>query len=106
MDIKKVCFCVLFLSLDLVCCQYSPCPSVFDFESVGGNIYGKIVLQPSVPVSSIILRINFTIAAQLFSVSTFHNYCINYTFIFICPFLYIIILGRRKLSTSHRFFCV
>lgn len=69
MDLKIVCLCVLILSFELVCGQYSssPCPGIFDFENDGRHVYGKIVLRPSSPVSSLVLRINFTVAAQLFS---------------------------------------
>ncbi|XP_075983751.1 serine protease gd-like isoform X2 [Anticarsia gemmatalis] len=68
--IKLVC-CVLglVLCLNVVCCQYvqSPCPDVFDYDSDGATIYGKIVLRPSAPVSQLVLRINFTVTAQLYS---------------------------------------
>lgn len=72
MNVKRVCLCVLVFSVLFVCGQYSttPCPGVFDFEDDGHHVYGKITLRPVVPVTSLVIRINFTIAAQLFNVST------------------------------------
>ncbi|XP_026727440.1 serine protease gd-like isoform X1 [Trichoplusia ni] len=69
MDMKIVWFCALVLSLDIVESQYSnsPCPNFFDFESDGSQIYGRIILRGSVPVPSLVLRINFTVAAQLYN---------------------------------------
>nr|XP_021189502.2 serine protease gd isoform X1 [Helicoverpa armigera] len=69
MDVNSVCLCVLVLSLEFVCGQYSssPCPGIFDYESDGYQVYGKIVLRPVEPVANLVVRINFTVAAQLFS---------------------------------------
>ncbi|KAJ8712773.1 hypothetical protein PYW08_008077 [Mythimna loreyi] len=67
MGIKSVRLCVLVFSLQIVCGQYSstPCPGVFDFVNDGHNVYGQITLRPVAPVSSLIIRLNFTVAAKL-----------------------------------------
>ncbi|XP_045454350.1 serine protease gd-like [Melitaea cinxia] len=43
----------------------SPCPDYFDYVTDGSGTYGVIVLQPFGPVSSLLVRGNFTIAARL-----------------------------------------
>ncbi|XP_050667416.1 serine protease gd-like [Leptidea sinapis] len=43
----------------------SPCPQLFEYKSDNRGSYGAIRLQLSGPVTSIVLRTNFTIAARL-----------------------------------------
>lgn len=68
--IKLLCsVLVLILNFKLVCCQYvqSPCPGTFDYQNDGSNIYGIIVLKPSEPVSQLVVKINLTVAVQLYT---------------------------------------
>lgn len=69
--IKRSCFVFFIKVFILVSGQYvqSPCPGIFDYQSDGSNIYGVIRLKSTGPVSSVSLRINFTVATKLFSVS-------------------------------------
>lgn len=73
--VKQVYFSVLVLALCvcLVCCQgaRSPCPGIFDYERDGSGIRGKIVLNPGAPTSRMVVEVNFTVTAQIFSVSDF-----------------------------------
>ncbi|XP_052738764.1 serine protease gd-like isoform X1 [Bicyclus anynana] len=50
-----------------VCGQYfqSPCPDYFDYRSDGNGVFGAIKLQPFGPVSTLLVKANFTIAARL-----------------------------------------
>lgn len=45
----------------------SPCPGTFEYENDGYNVYGVIRLVPKGPISYVQIRVNFTIAAQLFN---------------------------------------
>ncbi|KAJ8711113.1 hypothetical protein PYW07_008355 [Mythimna separata] len=67
MGMKLVRLCVLVVSVQFVCGQYSttPCPGVFDFVNDGHHVYGQITLRPVAPVSSLVIRLNFTVAAKL-----------------------------------------
>lgn len=71
---KRDYFSVIFgLGLVLsVNCQYgqSPCPEIFSYQSDGNSVFGYISVKPSgISVSSLLLRANFTVAAQLPTVS-------------------------------------
>ncbi|VVC95301.1 unnamed protein product [Leptidea sinapis] len=60
--------CNVISQLLLVDGQYyveSPCPQLFEYKSDNRGSYGAIRLQLSGPVTSIVLRTNFTIAARL-----------------------------------------
>lgn len=64
-------FVFLVLGPILIKGQYveSPCPNIFSYESDGGDMYGVIHVKSTGPVSSILIRANFTIAARLLTVS-------------------------------------
>lgn len=49
----------------------SPCPGIFDYEGDSGKVYGLIHV-PLRGVNSVNVKVNFTIAASLYSVSVFH----------------------------------
>nr|XP_034827617.1 serine protease gd-like isoform X2 [Maniola hyperantus] len=60
-----------FVSLGFlsVCGQYfrSPCPDYFDYRSDNNGVHGVIKLQPFGPVSTLLVKANFTIATRLAS---------------------------------------
>ncbi|KAI5630696.1 hypothetical protein NE865_16591 [Phthorimaea operculella] len=43
----------------------SPCPNVFDYMSDGNGVYGLITVRPTASVSTLQIRVNFTIATRL-----------------------------------------
>ncbi|KAJ0173205.1 hypothetical protein K1T71_011381 [Dendrolimus kikuchii] len=43
----------------------SPCPGTFDYESDGRNVYGVIRILPRVRVTSVRVKVKFTVAAQV-----------------------------------------
>ncbi|XP_045771149.1 serine protease gd-like isoform X1 [Maniola jurtina] len=60
-----------FVSLGFlsVCGQYfqSPCPDYFDYRSDNNGVHGVIKLQPFGPVSTLLVKANFTVATRLTS---------------------------------------
>ncbi|KAG6449751.1 hypothetical protein O3G_MSEX006202 [Manduca sexta] len=68
---KRTCVSVVILGLFILFAdsQYaqSPCPSVFEYQADGPEVFGVVRLKSNGPVSSVHLRINFTVATHLFS---------------------------------------
>lgn len=61
----------LFKVLVLVRCQFyeSPCPGVFEYRSDGSGVHGVIHLRSTGPVSTVQLKVNYTVTTRLSPVS-------------------------------------
>lgn len=47
----------------------SPCPKIFDYEGDGDNVHGVIHVTLKSQVTSVQIKIQFTLVASLYSVS-------------------------------------
>lgn len=66
-------FCITLLLLTVDSQYISPCPNLFSYQSDGNGVYGLIHLEHTGgPVSTLQVRANFTITAQLLSVSNYN----------------------------------